>query len=423
MRVALAWTVVTEMLVTIAGILVLKFAATHLGPAGFGEYSLSRRAVGMLYLPLVMGFGIAAPRYIAIARAGAMPGYAESAFATATLTAGLLPALTVILLLNFVPALGSTILFGSSSLEHLVPPATIALGGIALHAMVYAIYRGRSEMKLANTLQSIDLAIVPVTAFLISDNSAAAVLTTTGAGWLLFSGIALLHVLYRERGEWRGFATMREHLAVLLRFGLPRVPGEFALVGLFAIPSLLAVRAHGIVAAGQFSAALSVLTMAAGTFAPVGLVVLPRASAQVATGDLPGLRHLVLRILGGGILLAALGVAIGELLIPPFIKWYFGEEFLPAVPYFRAILLGTIPYAVYILLRSVLDALEVKAVNSRNLVISMCVAVILCLANRSLIWMCGSIVASLVLLGSLTLRDTYSRLRLEPAPRPTVIPA
>jgi O-antigen/teichoic acid export membrane protein len=122
-------------------------------------------------------------------------------------------------------------------------------------------------------------------------------------------------------------------------------------------------------------------------------------------------------------LLAALGVAIGELLIPPFIKWYFGEEFLPAVPYFRAILLGTIPYAVYILLRSVLDALEVKAVNSRNLVISMCVAVILCLANRSLIWMCGSIVASLVLLGSLTLRDTYSRLRLEPAPRPTVIPA
>ena len=75
MRVQLAWTMVTELLVTISGILILKLAASLLGPAGFGEYTLSRRAVGLLYLPLVMGLGIAAPRYIAIARAGAMePG-------------------------------------------------------------------------------------------------------------------------------------------------------------------------------------------------------------------------------------------------------------------------------------------------------------------------------------------------------------
>jgi O-antigen/teichoic acid export membrane protein len=260
-------------------------------------------------------------------------------------------------------------------------------------------------------------------AFLISSNNAAAVLTTTGVSWLIVSGIALLHVLYRERADWRGLATMRQHLGVLLRFGLPRVPGEFALVGLFAIPSLLAVRAHGVIEAGQFSAALSVLTMAAGTFAPVGLVVLPRASAQVATGDLAGLRHLVLRILGGGILLAATGVAIGEILIPPFIRWYFGEAFLPAVPYFRAVLLGAIPYAVYILMRSILDALDVRAVNSRNLIVTLCVAVILCLVNRSLLWMSGSIVASLILLGSLTLRDTYVRLRLQPATPPAAIPA
>ena len=352
-----------------------------------------------------------------------MTGFTESAFATATLTVGLLPALTVILLLNAAPTFGSTILFGSAALTHMVPPATIALAGIALHSMVYAVYRGRSEMKFANTMQAIDLAFVPVTAFLISPNDAAAVLTTTGVAWLIVSGVALLHVLYRERADWRGFASMRQHLGVLLRFGLPRVPGEFALVGLFAIPSLLAVRSHGIVQAGQFSAALSVLTMAAGTFAPVGLVVLPRASAQVATGDIVALRHLVLRILGGGILLAAIGVVIGELLIPPFIRWYFGEAFLPAVPYFRAILLGTIPYGVYILMRSILDALDVRAVNSRNLIVTLSVAVILCLVNRSLIWMCGSIVASLVLLGSLTLRDTYVRLRLQPAPPPAAIAA
>lgn len=411
MRRRLAWTMVTELLVTVSGILILKLAATFLGPAGFGEYSLSRRAVGLLYLPLVMGLGIAAPRYIAIARAGAMEGFYESAFATATLTAGLLPPVTIALLLNAAPGLGAMLLFGSESLSYLVPPATIALAGIALHSMVYAIYRGRSEMRFANVLQIIDLAIVPPVAFALAEKSAAAVLTLTGAMWLLASSIALVHVLYRERSEWRGLTSMREHFAVLLRFGLPRVPGEFALVGLFAIPSLLAVRAHGVVHAGQFSAALSVLTMAASAFAPVGLVVLPRASAQAATGDLAGLRHLVLRILAGGILLATLGVVIGELVIPLFIRLYFGEAFLPAIPYFRTTLLGTIPYTVYILMRSILDALDVKALNSRNLVVSLSVVVILCLVNRSLIWMSVSIVIALTLLAALTLRDTQSRLK------------
>lgn len=411
MRVQLAWTMVTELLVTISGILILKLAASLLGPAGFGEYSLSRRAVGLLYLPLVMGLGIAAPRYIAIARAGAMQGFSESSFATATLTAGLLPPLAIALLLNAAPGFGAMLLFGSTTLSYLVPPATIALAGIALHSMVYAVYRGRSEMKFANVLQIIDLAIVPPLAFGLADKNAAAVLTLTGAMWLSASAIALIHVLYRERSEWRGLSSMREHLAVLLRFGLPRVPGEFALVGLFAIPSLLAVRTHGVVDAGQFSAALSVLTMASSAFAPVGLVVLPRASAQVATGDLTGLRSLVLRILGGGILLATLGVVIGELLIPPFIRWYFGEAFLPAIPYFRAALLGAIPYAVYILMRSILDALDVKALNSRNLIVTLSVVVILCLVNRSLMWMSVSIVIALTLLATLTLRDTRSRLR------------
>jgi len=411
MRVQLAWTMVTELLVTISGILILKLAASLLGPAGFGEYTLSRRAVALLYLPLVMGLGIAAPRYIAIARAGAMEGFSESSFATATLTAGLFPPLTIALLLNAAPGFGAMLLFGSTSLNHLVPPVTIALAGIALHSMVYAVYRGRSEMKFANVLQIIDLALVPPLAFAFGEKNAAAILSLTGTMWLSASAIALIHSLYRERSEWRGFFSITEHLGVLLRFGLPRVPGEFALVGLFAIPSLLAVRAHGVVNAGQFSAALSVLTMVASAFAPVGLVVLPKASAQVATGEMAGLRRLVLRILSGGILLATLGVVIGELLIPPFIRWYFGQAFLPAIPYFRTALIGAIPYAVYILMRSILDALDVKALNSRNLIVSLSVVVILCLVNRSLMWMSVSIVIALTLLATLTLRDTQSRLR------------
>jgi O-antigen/teichoic acid export membrane protein len=381
-----------------------------LGPLGFGEYALGRRVVSLAYLPLIMGLGVAAPRYIAIARASVSDELSESSFAFATLTAGFLPMLVVVLIANLVPNGTSTLIFGSTSLGHMIPPASIALGGLTLHGMVYAIHRGRSEMGIANLLQFLNLAVAPLTAFGVGNHTAATVLGTTGFITVVVSTCALVHLIYKERHQWHGRASVREHLAILLKFGLPRVPGEFALVGLFALPALIAVRTQGVVLAGQFSAAMSLLTIASGSFAPVGLVILPRASAQAAAGDIAGVRHLVIRILLGGTVLATAGVIFGELIIPPFIHWYFGTAFVPAIPLFRACLLGTIPYAIHVLMRTFLDALDVRPVNARNLIISLCVLVALCLVRSEIMWMAWSLVASLALLALLTLRDVYTRL-------------
>ncbi len=410
MRIQLAWTLLTEFIVTLSGVLILKLAASMLGPVGFGEYALGRRVVGLLYLPLIMGLGIAAPRYIAIARTAVLKEYAESSFAFATLTAGLLPALVVVLIMNVAPAMTSQLIFGSPDLTHMIAPASVALAGITLHSMVYAIHRGRSEMGFANALQLVNLGLVPLGAFIFGQRTAAGVLGTTGISWLVFAGAALVHVIYLERNNWHGSVSVRQHLRILLRFGLPRVPGEFALVGLFALPSLIAVRTQGVVIAGQLSAAMSLLTIASGSFAPVGLVILPRASAQAASGDIAGVRQLVLRILVGGTMLSIAGVVLGEVLIPPFIRWYFGAAFITAIPVFRTCLLGAIPYVVYVLMRNILDALDVRPINTRNLVISLALLVVLCFIRSGIMWMAWSLVASLTLLGILTLREVYVRL-------------
>lgn len=410
MRIQLAWTILTEFIVTLSGVLLLKFAASMLGPVGFGEYALGRRVIGLLYLPLIMGLGVAAPRYIAIARAAVLKEYSESAFAFGTLTAGLLPALAVVLAMNLARETTSRLIFGSPGLTHMIAPASLALAGITLHSMVYAIHRGRSEMGFANALQLIDLGIVPLLAFGLGERTAAGVLGTTGMVWLVVAGIALFHLVYIERDKWPGGVSVKQHLRVLLRFGLPRVPGEFALVGIFALPALIAVRTQGVVLAGQFSAAMSLLTIASGSFAPVGLVILPRASAQAAAGDIAGVRRLVIRILVGGTFLSVAGVLLGEVLIPPFIHWYFGAAFIPAIAIFRICLLGAIPYVVYVLMRSILDALDVRPINARNLIITLAVLIVLCFVRSSIVWMAWSLIASLVLLGALTLREVYVRL-------------
>lgn len=410
MRTQLTWTLITELVVMAAGILVLKLAAQFLGAVGFGEYTLSRRAISLLYLPLVLGLGIAAPRYIAIAMAGALPGYSPRSFAVATLTAGLLPALIVIVLMNLSPGGASAILFGSTSMSFLVPAATIALAGLTMHSMTYAVFRGRGDMNLANLLQLVNNGIVPVTAFMFVPHYAPTVLTATGVTWMLTSGAALVGVMTRDRTKETAERPLGDHLRVLLRFGVPRVPGEFALVGLFALPALIALRTQGVVAAGQFSAGMSLLSLVAGVFGPVGLVMLPRASAQAASGDLHGLRRIVLKMLGAGIVLAITAVAIGEFLIPPFVRWYFGKDFIPAIPVFRICLLGAIPYVIYVLLRNILDALDVRAVNSRNLLITLALLLVLCALRTDIISMASSLLVALTLLGVLSLWETQARL-------------
>jgi len=410
MRAQLTWTMITELTAMAAGILVLKLAAQFLGTVGFGEYTLSRRAVGLVFLPLILGLGIAAPRYIAISKAGALPGYSPRSFAFATLTAGMLPALVVILLMNLMPGGTSTLLFGSSSMASLVPAVTIALAGLTMHTLVYSVFRGRGDMRMANLLQLVNNGIAPVAAFLFVPHYAPTVLTATGVTWILTSSAALLGIITQDTTKETSEHGIGDHLRILLRFGIPRVPGEFALVGLFALPALIALRTQGVVAAGQFSAGMSLLSLVAGIFAPVGLVILPRASAQAASGDLHGLRRIVLKMLAAGLLSVIAIVAIGEILIPPFVRWYFGDAFVPAIPVFRMCLLGAIPYVVYVLLRNILDALDVRAINGRNLLITLALLLVLCFLRSDIMSMALSLVISLTLLGILTLRDTQTRL-------------
>src|SRR5688500_4322562 len=201
MRRQIAWAMLTEVFVMGSAIALLKLAATLLGPEGFGEYALSRRVVGLIYLPLVMGLGIAAPRYIAIARSRADGDFSESGIVVSTLSAGSVPAVAVALLMNLVPQSSAQLLFGTQALARVIPPACLAIAGIALHSMVYAVFRGRSETGLANSMHLLNLGLVPLAAFVAADQGAAAIVTVTGAGWVLVSVIGLAVLLYRQRAE------------------------------------------------------------------------------------------------------------------------------------------------------------------------------------------------------------------------------
>lgn len=359
-------TFATEFMVLAGSLLALRLAATYWGTAGFGEFVIARRVYGMLYLPVLGGLGLAVTRYVALHRAE-HPGSAGEYLWGALLS--LLPLIALqAILLNLWPTALSQVLLGSDQYGLLVRSLSIAVAGLAMHGLAYGAFRGLLDMRRANLLQAFDMGIVPLGLFLVPHLGVAVYVALLGSIWMV-TGSAAIGWLLLQHGAG-GEGTLKSRSTELLKYGLPRVPGEFALGALLALPVTLAARFAGVTEAGYVGLGVAVVQMVGAVFAPLGQVLLPAVSARArqAHHDLASeIGRLTWTCLG----LAILALAGIELLAGVGVILYLGKAFASAVPLVRITALGVVPYVLYVVLRNILDALHVVPLNAKNLVITL----------------------------------------------------
>ena len=407
-----ALTVGVELLVAASAFLVLRLAAREFGPQGFGEFVAARRGLALIQLPLLMGLGIALPRFAALH--GSRDADTETAHrhGFAGLLLGLLPSLTAATAILLAPGPAARLLFEDRALVTLSAPVALGLLGVSANTLSTAALRGHFALGYANLLQLAVMAVLPVVVFATKPAGAAQALWLQGLIATLIAGLAWCALLYRAiRGGGLRHGWPSGEARQLLRYGISRIPGEFALAALFSLPTLILIRSRGVAAAGQLSFALSVVTLFATAFAPIGLVLLPAASRLAGQGDHAGLRRLARRLALFGLPLAAVGVIVAWPLARWFTIWYLGPAFEEAVPLVRLGLLGVVPYVVYILFRNLLDAMDVRPINSRNLLVALVLTILPTFLWRSAEALALSTVGGLVLLGLLTGAAVRSCLR------------
>ena len=237
-------------------------------------------------------------------------------------------------------------------------------------------------------------------------------ITTLAATWNVVAIGAIAEPLWSAVRESRGspLPAVRE----LLGYGLPRVPGEFALAALFALPTTLAAHFGGIEEAGFVGLGVSLLSVVGSMFAPLGQIVLPSISTMAAHGRTAPLRSGVWRLWLASVTVAAGMVVVLAILTRPLIAVFVGPAFLPAVPVTRLLLLAGIPYVTYVVLRNVLDALDTRPLNARNLVAAVVLfAAVVLIAGRADA-VAGAMVTAVTVLGLLSVRDTRIALRPDP---------
>lgn len=410
-----ALTFAAEFLVLAAGLCVFGVASAYWRPEAFGEYLVARRVLALVHGSVSLGLGVSLPRYIASASAAG----AEQRPGGAYLAAGLGMVMAILLLVGTAfataPEFLAKALFGNPEYRVLLGPIYICLIGVLLHTLAYGHFRGHLNMAAANALQLVNQGAAHLLPFAMTGLTPGRVLAFVGAIWILTAGTALIVLFIRDgrRHLWRA-GTLLAHAWKLLQYGGPRIPGDIILSALFNLPASLAAHFGTIQEAGYVAFGLSALSLIGGVFAPVGLVQLPAATRMVALGETARLEGELRLVVGGGAVLTLAGVILLELIATPLVTWYLGPAYAPAAGILRLVILGAIPYVVYVLLRSALDALSVRAINTRNLAVGLGTFALVVALFRSVNSIVLGLSISMTVVGALSLQEVRRLLRGRP---------
>lgn len=361
-------TFVAEALVVVSYLAAFRLVALFLGTTGFGEYSLSRRTLSLLLPLVVLGVDVGVARYVSYAEAnksGGSSAYPPAALAMLAASAGLIS----VVLLAF-HDFWAQVFFGSPTYAGLVMAVPVLIVGGGLQVIAYSYLRGLARIQWANLFYVLNYAVVPVAAIVIFRNSVELMLVGLGAGWMATSVVALSRLPLN-------FHELKARIGELARFGVPRIPGDFIAMVLFAMPGILVAHSADIRVAGIVAFGIAALGMIGTALTPVSFVLLPFASRMFAAGSVKQLRTEMAEVVGITMAGTLVVVVIAEVFAGQIVNAYLGPGFAAGADILRLTMVGALPWGVYVTLRSVIDARHVRPVNARNMITAFLCFVIL----------------------------------------------
>lgn len=344
--------------------------AIALGPDGFGLYSLAKRFLGLLVPIATLTIGVALPRELG--RRGADAD--RDGVIIGGVILGILPGVLVaVACVVGAQILGADMLPWNLSFS-MVAAISLSIVGQCCYAVLYAVYRGTGRMALANVWQFTLDGLVPVLVAWTwaKDVGVAGVLAIVAVSNVA-SGVPV--AIWTRGAIQRGGLPVRHVIVELARYGVPRVPGSVAMAAMFAVGPMVAGWLLSVTAAGYIAAAQAVFVLAEAGVASFGLVALPWAAGLAASGQLGRLRKRNHDVLGFSTHVGML--ASGQLWVwaDDVVAVWLGDLFWPVGRLMRILALALVPYAWYVMYRSIVDAVDRQPINTRNLVSAVAIAV------------------------------------------------
>jgi O-antigen/teichoic acid export membrane protein len=308
------------------------------------------------------------------------------------------------------------LMFGNHQETGLVMALALLLVGFAIHRVVYGYYRGLLEMERANLLELCNATLLPLAVIL-------ALFRTQPIGAMMFAVGGLMTVIgamfaipivghLRKLSQPRNIGARCKEL---MKFGIPRVPGDFGAAALTALGPMLAAHYMKIAKVSPLLLGLNMLMVTGYAAGPLGVVLLSKVSMMLGRNKHNEL-HARLRLLVVAVMEVSVFTCIQlAIFADVIVRVWVGPAFANEMGVIRMVLMAIPPYLFFVALRSTIDAATVKPANTTNVLVSLSVClgligswIALFHAHSLLVAIAGSLLASQVLLAILTAR-TFRR--------------
>ena len=397
-----------EFIILILSFLVYRIANQNMTEHGFSEYTLSRRGVSFL-LPLFMiGLGVAVPRYTSI-----YPKH--NSFFTTGLTLITLACFTFISIILFKQEYFATLFFGDQKYSNYIFPLVLLLFGYCVHAILYGFLRGKHNVYFSNILQLVNRGLLPIVVVLYTNNII--ILLYVNGLILIFNCFILSFFILKKYPVSLKLNKFIVDTKTLLTYGLPRVLGDFSLLILLTAPTyLILYLQNDILISGDVAYSITLLNLIAAAFGPLGLVLLPEIAHFMSQKRIDLIKKRFYIFISISMVLTVIGYAIYYYFSNQILTLLLGNNFRTSINSLsHIILIGCFGYTLYIILRSFLDAIKVKATNAFNLIITLLLYSIMVgynyNTNGSVEEYLYSFAISINILGLLTLLQTFRAIK------------
>ena len=396
-----------------ASLFVLRFIAEGLGIEKFGAYSLSTRLMGFLLPFSLLGLNVTLPRFVSMA-----PGEREKRdYLLSAVLLGMVPNLLILAGGFLWSGLLAKAVFHDAGYQTLFLIILFWEISYFIYSVLDSYYFGTGQIRKSNYWQIFLGVAGPLfIAFYFSRSGNVNLLAGSMAALYLATAIPLGFNLFLALMQKTAWPKIQSYIKELWIYTAPRFPVRFVLGSLLSLGPLLAphfgtLQDAGFLIIGQM--VFSVTEMGSVAFSRV---ILPKAGELVAQGRHDYLKEriedIVVFVFHAGIFMCFQLIIWTDQII---LVW-LGGQFKGAIPLMRILITAMPPYLLFIMLSPIIDTVEPKPVNLKNLIISFVAALAISLPAGKFLSKTGlafGTTSGIVVLGFLTVFYLWKHYRLD----------
>lgn len=386
-----------QFVVLLTNFIINKMMSIFVGVSQFGVFNIAKRSATVIGFIVLLEFGISVPRYFALYREQEK----DRAFSYYQVGVYLIMITSIISLLLGISfsATISKFVFGNTSYQGMVLPMMIFAIGTCVNTFVFSAYRGAEYYYLYTTIQIATQFINMFAIIIMRDQGLSNILLWWGLSYILIS-IPFFFLFSKLNGKNIIYKVVcwKERVKELLIYGLPRILGDIVQFSYYLLPLVFVNREFGENSAGIFSASTGILQSFLPFFSYIGIILLPMVSKALASNSLDTVEVQIRRLSQLYLVISIFAVLFGWIFAKPIMIILYSEKYVKQLLIAKVLLLTLIPRSQFLLLRNPIDAISVKAYNTRNLTISLAVMLaVIFLSNKLIIIAWAFVISDTVL--------------------------